>query len=221
MHPAELGELEAFRDLYAAAPEGVGARAEEIGGGLCLRLEAAPTSAMFNRALGLGLREAATEEALEQSRPSSATRSAGASPSLRRPGRRSCRHGSSTVVSSEATAGRSSGAGRPIHPMRRRSCASSASERTGRTLSPRRSSVAMARRASSGTGSPGSPREKGGTASSPSTARHPQRQVRSTQPARSVGSESPRRFLRTGARADRARSWPRGSRPPRPPAARS
>jgi hypothetical protein len=25
MHPAEVGELEAFRDLYAAAPEGVGA----------------------------------------------------------------------------------------------------------------------------------------------------------------------------------------------------
>ena len=67
MHPAELGELEAFRDLYAAAPEGVGApRAEEIGGGLCLRLKAAPTSAMFNRALGLGLREPATEESLEQ-----------------------------------------------------------------------------------------------------------------------------------------------------------
>jgi GNAT superfamily N-acetyltransferase len=66
MHPAEVGELEAFRDLYAAAPEGVGAHAEEIGGGLCLRLEAAPTSAMFNRALGLGLREPATEEALEE-----------------------------------------------------------------------------------------------------------------------------------------------------------
>jgi GNAT superfamily N-acetyltransferase len=66
MHPAELGELEAFRDLYAAAPDGVGARAEEIDGALCLRLAAAPTSAMFNRTLGLGLRGPATEEAFEE-----------------------------------------------------------------------------------------------------------------------------------------------------------
>ena len=66
MHPAELGELEAFHDLYAVAPHGLGARAQEIGGALCLRLDAAPTSAMFNRALGLGLREPATEEALDE-----------------------------------------------------------------------------------------------------------------------------------------------------------
>jgi len=64
MHPAERGELEAFRDLYAVAPDGLGARAEEIAGALCLRLEAAPSSAMFNRVLGLGLRQPATEEAL-------------------------------------------------------------------------------------------------------------------------------------------------------------
>ena len=32
MHPAELGELEAFRDLYAAAPPELGARTAEIGG---------------------------------------------------------------------------------------------------------------------------------------------------------------------------------------------
>jgi GNAT superfamily N-acetyltransferase len=66
MHPAEVGELEAFRDLYAAAPEGLGASVGEIGGVLCLQLEAAPSSAMFNRALGLGLREPATEEALDE-----------------------------------------------------------------------------------------------------------------------------------------------------------
>jgi hypothetical protein len=66
MHPAESGELEAFRDLYAAAPDGLGARAEELGGALCLRLEAAPTSAMFNRVLGLGLRGAATMAALDE-----------------------------------------------------------------------------------------------------------------------------------------------------------
>lgn len=66
MHPAELGELEAFRDLYAVAPGRVGASAEEIGGALCLRLVAAPTSAMFNRVLGLGLRGPATDEALEE-----------------------------------------------------------------------------------------------------------------------------------------------------------
>jgi GNAT superfamily N-acetyltransferase len=61
MHPAERGELEAFRDLYAVAPDGLGASAGEVGGAFCLRLEAAPTSGMFNRALGLGLREPASE----------------------------------------------------------------------------------------------------------------------------------------------------------------
>jgi GNAT superfamily N-acetyltransferase len=66
MHAAELGELEGFRDLYAAAPASLEARVKEIGGALCLRLEAAPTSAMFNRALGLGLREPATEDAVEE-----------------------------------------------------------------------------------------------------------------------------------------------------------
>jgi GNAT superfamily N-acetyltransferase len=66
MHPAELGELGAFRDLYAAAPGGLGAQAREIGGALCIRLDAAPSSAMFNRALGLGLREAANEEGLDE-----------------------------------------------------------------------------------------------------------------------------------------------------------
>jgi GNAT superfamily N-acetyltransferase len=66
MHPAELGELEAFRDLYAAAPDGLGARAEDLGGALCLRLDAAPTSALLNRVLGLGLSEPATVHALDR-----------------------------------------------------------------------------------------------------------------------------------------------------------
>lgn len=69
MHPAELGELEAFRDLYAAAPEDLGAKARELGGALCIRLDAAPSSAMFNRALGLGLREPAREEGLDEISP--------------------------------------------------------------------------------------------------------------------------------------------------------
>lgn len=66
MHPAELAELEAFRDLYAVAPANLGARARETGGALCLRLEADPLSAMFNRVLGLGLRAPAEEGALDE-----------------------------------------------------------------------------------------------------------------------------------------------------------
>jgi GNAT superfamily N-acetyltransferase len=66
MHPAELAELEAFRDLYAVAPASLGARAAEIGGALCIRLEADPRSAMFNRVLGLGLARPATDEALDR-----------------------------------------------------------------------------------------------------------------------------------------------------------
>lgn len=65
MHPAERGELEAFRDLYAAAPPALGARAEEIGGALCVRLEAATGATMFNRVLGLGLARPASEEQLD------------------------------------------------------------------------------------------------------------------------------------------------------------
>jgi GNAT superfamily N-acetyltransferase len=66
MHAAELAELEAFRDLYAVAPAGLGARVGEIGGALCLRLEADPLSAMFNRVLGLGLRVPADEGVLDE-----------------------------------------------------------------------------------------------------------------------------------------------------------
>ena len=65
-HPAERGELEAFRDLYEGAPPGLGARVEEIGGSVCIALPEAPRSAMFNRVLGLGLDRPATPEQLEE-----------------------------------------------------------------------------------------------------------------------------------------------------------
>ena len=66
IHPAEVGELEAFRDLYAAAPPELGARVREIDGALCLRLEPLSTVTMFNRVLGLGLDAAATDEQLDE-----------------------------------------------------------------------------------------------------------------------------------------------------------
>jgi GNAT superfamily N-acetyltransferase len=65
MHPAELGELEAFRDLYAAAPPDLGARTTEIGGALCLRLEPLSAVTMFNRVLCLGVETPATNEQLD------------------------------------------------------------------------------------------------------------------------------------------------------------
>jgi GNAT superfamily N-acetyltransferase len=64
MHPAERGELEAFRDLFLAAPPGLGARSEEVAGALCIALPETPRSAMFNRVLGLGLEEPATPDLL-------------------------------------------------------------------------------------------------------------------------------------------------------------
>ena len=63
MHPAELGELEAFRDLFAAAPAGGSARAATVGGALCIRVDELPAIEL-NRVLGLGLAEPADEEAL-------------------------------------------------------------------------------------------------------------------------------------------------------------
>jgi GNAT superfamily N-acetyltransferase len=66
VNAAELGELEAFRDLYAAAPPETGARSRELGAALCLRLEQLPTVTMFNRALGLGLEAPATDEQLDE-----------------------------------------------------------------------------------------------------------------------------------------------------------
>jgi len=66
VNAAELGELEAFRDLYAAAPLGLGARSKELGDALCLRLEPLAAVTMFNRALGLGLGQPATDEQLDE-----------------------------------------------------------------------------------------------------------------------------------------------------------
>ena len=66
MNAAELGELEAFRDLYAAAPPELGARSKELGGALCLRLEPLSAVTMFNRALGLGIGRPATDEQLDE-----------------------------------------------------------------------------------------------------------------------------------------------------------
>jgi GNAT superfamily N-acetyltransferase len=65
MEPVERGELEAFRDLYAAAPPAVGARTAEVGETLCLRLDESIPITMFNRALGLGLDRPADEEQLD------------------------------------------------------------------------------------------------------------------------------------------------------------
>jgi GNAT superfamily N-acetyltransferase len=66
MHPAERGELEAFRDLFEAAPPGLGARVVEIGGAVCIALPETPRSAMFNRVLGLGLDRPAAPARLEE-----------------------------------------------------------------------------------------------------------------------------------------------------------
>jgi GNAT superfamily N-acetyltransferase len=61
--PAELGELEAFRSLLTGGP---GAHVQEIGGALCTAVEELPTSALFNRVLGLGHERPATETALDE-----------------------------------------------------------------------------------------------------------------------------------------------------------
>jgi GNAT superfamily N-acetyltransferase len=57
--PTELGELEAFRSLLAGQAQA------EIGGAVCLGFAQTPSSALFNRALGLGLTEATTEARLD------------------------------------------------------------------------------------------------------------------------------------------------------------
>ena len=66
MHPAELGELEAFRDLYAAAPPELGAHTAEFAGALCLRLDPLSAVTMFNRVLCLGIEAPATDEQLDE-----------------------------------------------------------------------------------------------------------------------------------------------------------
>jgi GNAT superfamily N-acetyltransferase len=59
----ERGELEAFRSLIGGWEEG---RVAEIGGALCTSVPAAPGSALLNRALGLGLWQAASEKTLDE-----------------------------------------------------------------------------------------------------------------------------------------------------------
>ena len=56
MIATELGELEAMRSLLS----GPGGEVREVGGALCTCFRDAPASAMFNRALGLGLGRPAT-----------------------------------------------------------------------------------------------------------------------------------------------------------------
>jgi len=58
--PPELGELEAFRSLLGGQAQA------EIGGALCTSFEPTPTSALFNRALGIGLTAPATETELDE-----------------------------------------------------------------------------------------------------------------------------------------------------------
>jgi len=60
---AELGELEAFRSLVGGWNEG---RVAEIGGALCTAVGAAPSSALLNRAIGLGLGQPAKEDVLAE-----------------------------------------------------------------------------------------------------------------------------------------------------------
>jgi GNAT superfamily N-acetyltransferase len=61
MRPAELAELEAMRSLMS----GPGGEAEERGGALCTAFAQLPGSAMFNRALGLGVAAPATDDDLD------------------------------------------------------------------------------------------------------------------------------------------------------------
>lgn len=60
--PAERGELEAFRSLFAAWEDG---HVAEVGGAVCTAAEQLPRSTMFNRALGLGLAAEATHDVLD------------------------------------------------------------------------------------------------------------------------------------------------------------
>jgi GNAT superfamily N-acetyltransferase len=60
IEPTELGELEAFRSILVGEPQ------LEVEGAVCTCLEATPRSAMFNRALGVGLTQPATEAGLDE-----------------------------------------------------------------------------------------------------------------------------------------------------------
>jgi hypothetical protein len=60
----ELGEAEAYADLFAAAPPEMGLRVERIGSTCVLIAPHLPT-VLFNRVLGLGLREPASEDTVD------------------------------------------------------------------------------------------------------------------------------------------------------------
>jgi hypothetical protein len=66
VHPAERGEIEAMRDLYSAAPAGLAARygisVDEVAGATCLAVTALADVTFFNRAIGLGIEQDATDE---------------------------------------------------------------------------------------------------------------------------------------------------------------
>jgi GNAT superfamily N-acetyltransferase len=61
----EFGEAEAYADFFAAAPPDWNMRVRRIGGAVCLFAPDLPVM-LFNRAIGLGLREPATEAALNE-----------------------------------------------------------------------------------------------------------------------------------------------------------
>ena len=69
MHPAERGEIDAMRDIYAAAPPCLAGRygisVEDVGGAICLAVGALPDVTFFNRAIGLGLEREATGDDIE------------------------------------------------------------------------------------------------------------------------------------------------------------
>ncbi len=65
---AELGEARAMADMYAALPpdlqQGLGAQCEWVGGAVVLRMQEVP-HILFNRVIGLGLDEPASEAVLD------------------------------------------------------------------------------------------------------------------------------------------------------------
>jgi len=63
----EFGEAEAYADLFAAAPPDWNIHTRRIGGAVCLCAPDVPVM-IFNRVIGLGIREPATEALLDEIR---------------------------------------------------------------------------------------------------------------------------------------------------------
>ncbi len=61
----EFGEAEAYADFFAAAPSEWNYHIERIGGAICLFAPSLPAM-IFNRVIGLGIREPATKGALDE-----------------------------------------------------------------------------------------------------------------------------------------------------------